>query len=347
MWRKVSVGVDWPQPTAWRQVSRGGAEVAKFRMPMRNQGALRAVEGAGTFPGVTDTAPGPASQLRFACTRCGACCDRSPEVELSEANELADIFVFRLMFRLYDLPRTYAGWLACGKAADSSEGFYESKRLLNAFAARKSPVRKVHAGKAVDYTRYLTISALTLDAGAGACGALRDGGCSIYDRRPLACRTVPFHYSRPEAFAARELGEFVSKPGYRCDTGPDAPVAIDGGRIVHAGWRNARDEAVAGADRDSGWRDAIVGALKASPRNPSLPSLAEIEANAAFGATTTSMRVAWEIAAACGLMAADECRALIAAQAGAINRALGVRCTEATRETLSEMRAEYRQLLNG
>jgi hypothetical protein len=45
----------------------------------------------------------PAETLRFACTSCGQCCNRSPEVELSETLDLADAFVFRLMFRPYEL----------------------------------------------------------------------------------------------------------------------------------------------------------------------------------------------------------------------------------------------------
>ena len=61
---------------------------------------------------------------RFACTQCGACCNRSPEVELSEAAALADLFVFRLMFRIYERPRAFAGYLACGRSG-SAEAFHE------------------------------------------------------------------------------------------------------------------------------------------------------------------------------------------------------------------------------
>ena len=42
---------------------------------------------------------------RFSCTQCGKCCNRSPEVQLSEAAALADVFAFSLMFRLYSLPQ--------------------------------------------------------------------------------------------------------------------------------------------------------------------------------------------------------------------------------------------------
>jgi Fe-S-cluster containining protein len=293
------------------------------------------------------TTPETRGELRFACTQCGACCNRSPEVALSEAAALADVFVFRLMFRLYELPRTLAGYLASGvTTAGSGEEYYESKRLLAAFAARKYSMKRRHGGKTVDYRRYLTISALTLDAGAGACAALSGGRCGIYARRPLACRTVPFHYSRPEASAERALKAFVETPGYGCDTSVDAPVVFAAGRIVDPEARRARSDAIELAGRDRRWEEAILRRLKTGSRNDALPSLREIEAEASFGATTVSMRVAWQIAAEAGVIGPERCRTLIAAQAAVIDRELAsASCTSSARETLGEMRAEYLALL--
>ena len=76
-----------------------------------------------------------ANYRRFACTQCGKCCNRSPEVELSEAAALADVFVFRLMFRLYFLPRRLGDYLrTAGGPAATAEVFYQRKRLLGAYA---------------------------------------------------------------------------------------------------------------------------------------------------------------------------------------------------------------------
>ncbi|HEV7661115.1 MAG TPA: hypothetical protein VGO55_14850 [Allosphingosinicella sp.] len=292
-------------------------------------------------------APQTRRELRFACTSCGACCNRSPEMLLSEAAALADIFVFRLMFRLYELPRTLAGHLASGdEGAGSGEEYYETKRLLAAFAARKYPARRRQSGKSVDYVRYVAISALTLDAGAGACTALGNGRCGIYARRPLACRTVPFHYSRPEASAERELEAFVATPGFGCDTGAGAPIVLEAGRIVDPEARRARDEAIALAGQDRPWAEAIVRRLKTGAGDHALPSLRQIEADAPFGATTVSMHIAWRIAAEAGLIGAAACRTLVAAQAALIESELAsARWTSDARETLGEMRAEYLELL--
>jgi Fe-S-cluster containining protein len=266
---------------------------------------------------------------------------------LSEAAALSDVFVFRLMFRLYELPRTLAGQLGFGIApAGSGAEYYETKRLLAAFAARKYPAKRKHDGKTVEYTRYVTISALTLDAGAGACAALSNGRCGIYARRPLACRTVPFHYSRPEASAESDLKAFVATPGFGCDTGAAAPVVLEAGRIVDPEARRARGDALALAGQDRRWAEAILRRLKTGSGNDALPSLREIEADAPFGATTISMHVAWQIAAEAGLISAATSRTLIAAQAALIDRELAsARCTASARETLGDMRAEYLELL--
>lgn len=279
---------------------------------------------------------------RFACTACGKCCNRSPEVELSEAAALADIFVFRLMFRLYWLPRSLADVATDERPASAI--FYEKKRLLSAFAARKVPVKLRRDGKAVDYTKYLTLSALSLDTGAGACAALRDKRCGIYDRRPLSCRTVPLHYSRPEALAASDLDAFVSTPGYECDTGEGAEAMIEGGRIVDQATLRPRAEALSIAERDRPWHEAIVRRMHAG--TAALPTLDEVEANAQFGAMTTSMRIAWQIAAESGFIAPEDCDALIVAQLKLIDRELGGSAYAGdARSTLAEMQAEYRHEL--
>jgi len=286
---------------------------------------------------------------RFACTQCGKCCNRPPEVALSEAAALCDAFVFMLMFRLYWLPRVPGDSLEFDTgAANAGAAFYQKKRLLAAFAARKYPTRIWRDGKAVAYTKYLTISALALDTSTGGCSALEAGRCGIYERRPLACRTAPFHYSRVEASAGSDLKAFVETPGFGCDTSDGADVVLEGGRIVDAGTLAARAEAVSIAGRDRRWSEAIVRRMNAgSPAEAALPSLDEVEANASLGATTISMRFAWQIAADCGLMSREECATLIAAQLAAIDRELEAgRCTQEARETLAEMRADYRHVLN-
>jgi Fe-S-cluster containining protein len=274
------------------------------------------------------------SVQRFACTQCGKCCNRAPEVELSEAAALGDDFVFRLMFRIYQVPRFLADYGDGG-----SEQFYQEKRLLNAFAARKTPLKVRRDGRTIEYTQYQPISALALDRGTGACAALAEGRCGIYARRPLGCRAVPFHHSRAEASLPAYLDEFAATPGYACDTGENAPTVLEAGRLVDAESQAVRAQALRLAEAERRWKESIVRAMKAG--RSGLPSLAEIEANALFGVTTASMRIAWQVASDAGLMGERELRDLTARQVAAIDRELVSDCAPDTRETLRQMRAEY------
>jgi Fe-S-cluster containining protein len=276
---------------------------------------------------------------RFACTECGKCCDRSPEVELSEAAALADLFVFRLMFRNHRWPSALRDYT---DGANASDVFYQTKRLLGAHAARKSRTKVLRGGSAVEYDQYLFISALSFDDGSGTCGALSEGRCSIYSRRPYTCRTVPFQYWHVEASLPRSFDAFLTTPGYECDTRESAPVVLDGGRIVDEEVRQARTAALAMSERDKRWREAILRRLKSG--EDGLPTLREIEANASFAATTVSMGLAWQIAVDAGIMRVEEYSLLVAAQADLIERKLKARQYSAeARQTLLEMQAEYRR----
>jgi len=287
---------------------------------------------------------------RFACTQCGKCCNRSPEVELSEAAPLADIFVFRLMFRLYWLPERLSDYLALGhRGADASSIFYEKKRLLGAFAARKYPVKLSRNGKPVEYSKYLMISALALDVGAGECGALENGKCGVYDRRPLSCRSVPLHYSRPATLAATDLQAFARTAGYRCDISDAAPIIVEDGKIVAPEIRAVRAEAIAFSEGDRPWSRAIVRRMDGPlPNRAALPSLSEVEASAEFGAITTSMHVAWRIAVEIGVIISSDYDDLLTLQLRAIDRELShPTCSPEARQILLEMQAGYRSELLG
>jgi Fe-S-cluster containining protein len=284
-----------------------------------------------------------ATTRRFACTQCGACCNRSPEVELSEAAGLADIFVFRLLFRLYSMPATPER-----SASESAELFYQKKRLLAAHAARKYPRKVMRDGKPVERMHYLMVSALALDTRRGACAALEAGRCGIYERRPLACRAVPFHYARADALAEQDLDAFVTTPGYRCDSGKSAPVVLEGGRIVDAASLEARAHAHGLAAADRLWKEAIVRRMKqGSFAGDRLPTLGEVEAQAGVEALTISMRIAWDIAADARIISPEGAEVLVRTQLETIERELaGAGRTGADAGTLAEMAAEYRAALN-
>ncbi|MGB7655281.1 MAG: YkgJ family cysteine cluster protein [Novosphingobium sp.] len=260
-----------------------------------------------------------APNRHFACTQCGKCCDRAPEVELGEAAALADVFSWQLLFRLYSLPRSVADFPLGGAPREqASAQFFESRRLLGAFAAHTFHAKAMVDGKPQQRTFYLTISALAFDPLGAGCPALDGPLCSIHPRRPLTCRSVPLHYSRALSFAAADLDRFTATPGYACATGIDAPLVLEGGKVADPQIAAARADAAAGAERDAPWKAALVKAMKRG--DPRVPSLAQVEQSAVRGALTAPMLGGWEIAAEAGLLEPDRLEELRQRQRAALDR---------------------------
>lgn len=275
---------------------------------------------------------------------CGACCNHVPELELGEASALADTFVLRLMLRIYSLPRAFGDVASDLPRDQASAEFYESKRLLAQFSAASWPAKVRRGDRVVDYVQYLSLSVLPLDLGIGRCPALEGETCGIYTRRPLSCRSVPLHYSRPAAAALRELDAFAATTGFHCDTGPDAPMVIAGNQIVDPAMLTARAAATAQAQTDQRWKVALVTAMKAGEFG--LPTPREVEAEAARGALSASMLCAWQVAEAAGLIERDTITGFLTAQCQLIEHSLDQQIAgTASAQTLKEMLGEYRGAL--
>ena len=252
------------------------------------------------------------------------------------------------MFRLYSFPSTLAGYArAVAHEAPSTKVFYETRRRLAEHAAHSHPVKARHGDKVIEQVNYLMISALSVDTSPGACRALRTTLCGIYERRPLGCRSVPIHYSRAEASAEDALRAFTATPGYGCDTSESAPPVIESGRVIDRDMQQARADASTLVERDRPWRKAILRRMKSdSPHASGLPSLRDVETNAAFGVTTLSMGTAWRIAAEAGIIGSDEHRHIASTQLTLFDQELATSlCPEGARKTLVEMRSEYRRHL--
>lgn len=259
------------------------------------------------------------NERRFACTQCGHCCNRPPEVELGETAALADTFAWQLMFRLYSLPQNLAGYLSPKQSREQAGvEYYESKRLLSHFAAHSYNAKAKVYDEVEDRTFYLSISALALDPANGSCGALADNRCSIYDRRPLSCRSVPLHYSRGEAFGPGDLDAFTGHAANLCDTGPEAPLVMQGGRVVDPAIAAARSAAHDQADADKRWKQAIFKAMKSN--SAGLPNMRQVEQQAPFGVLTVPMRSAWTVAVQAGLLEQSRMAELIDAQVTVLDR---------------------------
>lgn len=249
---------------------------------------------------------------RFACTSCGKCCDRGPEIELGEATALADTFVTSLIFKAQSIPlsarteRAARWWREQGSRIPLRAAFEEKRRHLALFASRRRSERRS------EREIYLTISAIVDDYGGGRCPMLMGRLCGIYDNRPLTCRTVPLHYSRQPSVLQSYIDQFTATPGYECET-TTSPVVLDGSSIVSPDLRHCRDRAVEAARADRAWKAQLLSFMD-DPEAASrvgLPTYEAILNNSENNyATLLPMIVGWRVAEYQGIISSAELRSI-------------------------------------
>jgi Fe-S-cluster containining protein len=283
--------------------------------------SIRSAEGATT----------EGNLRRFACVSCGKCCDGGPEMELSEATTLAGSFITRVMFKVHSLPLHETGRRAAlwrdTHPSDLAmrEALAETREHLARFSVRdeidKSKGRSLH----------LTISAIAVDLEPGRCPALRGNLCGIYDARPLTCRTLPMHYSRPASSLSGYLSEFVARPGYACNVDPSAPAVLRDHAILDEGVREARSAAYDIQVADDFWKREIVAAMANADSAAAcgLPSHELVQRNSDRGiASAVSMLAAWRLAKRGGILSdaafesvcRDQARLIAAALSGPLGQ---------------------------
>jgi len=260
-----------------------------------------------------------AGPRRFACTACGLCCNRGPELELSEATALAGTFVTSLLFKVHSLPISdRSGWAAEWWRNRESRiplrpALDEAERHLRQFGRRR-------IDKQSERQVFLDISAIVDDEGPH-CPALTDGRCAIYEARPLSCRTVPLHYSRPASTLQAYVDRFVATPGYRCDTTGAAPTLVEGNKVLDPQIAADRERAVLLARKDRPWKEALLAVMDDPVRAAaaSLPTYPAVLNNSDAGyATMVPMIVAWRVARREGLLSASDLIDLCGKQADLI-----------------------------
>lgn len=229
-------------------------------------------------------------------------------MELGEAASLAHKFMISVMFKVHSLPLSErSGWARQWWRKQETRlplrpSLDERRRHLSHFSARRQVKRQR------DRRIFLDISAIVDDDGRGQCPALADGVCSVYDVRPLTCRTVPMHYSREPSTLQSYLDSFTSTSDYGCDTTVSAPIILDGNRIVDPQIQADREEAMLQARSDRTWKQRIVEIMEDDFQAASvdLPTYDTVINNSDCGrATLLPMIVAWRVAVNDGLMSRE------------------------------------------
>lgn len=143
------------------------------------------------------------TERRFRCTACGQCCYGSLPLTLDEMREHCGRFPLAIVWRVVPKgARSYALTERLGVGIRFSKGR--------------------RAALSMTLASYLPPGI--------ACPELTpDGRCGIHERKPLRCRTMPFHPAREESDQAELLRP---RAGWACDTGDAAAVVYRAGRIA-------------------------------------------------------------------------------------------------------------------
>lgn len=145
---------------------------------------------------------GPAER-RFRCTACGKCC--VGWLPLSVADALANAGRFPLAML----------WTA---VRPQSLDYEDAAR----FGATIALTPKKNAAVRIAPTLYIPP--------AMPCPALQaDNLCALQQSKPRRCRAMPFFGDRAES---RQDEGLTPRPGWACDTGPEAPVVYRDGVVI-------------------------------------------------------------------------------------------------------------------
>lgn len=144
-----------------------------------------------------------AGERHFACTACGKCCHGLLPLTLADADAHADRFPLGVM------------WTPVRPNQRSFE--------LTARLGAKVRLRDRR-------TIAVRITAVAYMPQALPCPALgADGLCSIHERKPARCRTMPFF---PYVEEAEQAAHLVPRKGWDCDVSQAAPILFRDRNIV-------------------------------------------------------------------------------------------------------------------
>jgi Fe-S-cluster containining protein len=209
--------------------------------------------------------------VHFACTACGKCCTEPPEMTVLEATRLGDVFIPALVYRLTSLPKddneaAFAS-LSPHRHFKDMDGRELVARLRESSAVRSAGAVVSEPG----WEHHISLTARAWTYPIAWCPALDADHkrCTIHERRPATCRTVPIRYDVPEGLLVRAFrgmvdeGKASSEP-FECDTSDAAPVLLKDGACVDPDYAAARAAGLEAAVKEK----ELAGRILSSPLLP-------------------------------------------------------------------------------
>ena len=193
-----------------------------------------------------------------------------------EATRLGDVFVPALVYRLTSLPKddneaAYAS-LAPHRHFKAMDGRELVARLRESSAVKSAGAVVSESG----WDHHVSVTARPWTYATVWCPALDADHkrCTIHDRRPHTCRTVPIRYDVPAGLLVRAFRGVVdegraSSDPFECDVSESAPVLLRDGEAVQAEYTSAR---TAGIDAAVAEKELCARILS----SPLLPPLRDV-----------------------------------------------------------------------
>jgi hypothetical protein len=193
-----------------------------------------------------------------------------------EAARLGDVFIPALVYRLTSLPKddneaAFAS-LSPHRHFRGMDGRELVARLRESSAVKGAGAMVSEPG----WEHHISLTARPWSYEAAWCTALDADHkrCTIHERRPATCRTVPIRYDVPEGLLVRAFRGVVdegraARDPFECDVSDAAPVLLDDGKCVDPEYAAARKAGL----------DAAVAEKELAARiltSPILPPIREV-----------------------------------------------------------------------
>lgn len=206
----------------------------------------------------------------FACHACGACCNSPPALTFEELGDYANDFHLRLAFQALPMRSAKVVDFPWGQQAMTPQQMAKmkenEKRLWNAVKGPDGIVM-IHI-----FPLARAVSSAT------ACPKRTDAGlCSIHDRRPLMCRTVPLAPGMPEFVQGMAITAFeewgcasrTPKEGFE--------HLFNGFKLMPGGYRDAWERTRQSMTLDKDMSMSVMALMEEGYEH--LPTIADVAGN--------------------------------------------------------------------
>lgn len=151
--------------------------------------------------------------VHFACTQCGKCCVKTPNMSFEDIMQLSKHFIFQTTHNV-----------AISYATNPLE-----KLQLEYYQMIGHTIVVPEIEASLFY--YVNFGVLPLQ-NSNQCDKLIDNKCSIYMDRPNACRLLPISNNFDEELQWKAVNFFAKKElGWECDFSKEAPVLLKNNQI--------------------------------------------------------------------------------------------------------------------